>query len=140
MPPKTVPLPNIMFVSDDKDCALYHHTKHEDILDMIMEHIKTKALYSDLPEQIDGDNVNQWIFQFMMLRIDCDSNLRFIKRETIYTPLALMSFVSSFREKYLDKEADECVNSMVKESTRIYQVLREELKEIILKRFEHTFE
>jgi len=120
-------LPDVIFVSDERTGALFHHSKTDDIVDLLLEHVKIRALFEDPTESVAVDTSN-WIYQFGMMQIDCDVNLKFTKRSFIYHPQMLMDFVQSFRETALQSLPDKSISEMMSEIPVILQMLKTSLK------------
>jgi len=114
-------LPDVIFVSDERSGALFHHSKTDDIVDLLLEHVKIRALFEDPTESVCEDSSN-WIYQFGMRQIDCESNLKFTKRSFIYHPQLLMDFLQ------INSLPDTPVSEMLSEIPVILQTLRSSLR------------
>jgi len=92
MPPKTE-LPNLIFVSETRTGAMIHHSKIDDIANLIFDHFRGNVL-------IDKDQ--EPFFFFAAFVIDCTPSLHFTKR--------LMLFSHDEFKEVLNNIIFECVN------------------------------
>jgi hypothetical protein len=138
MPPKSPVLPDIIFVSDELSGAMFHHTKVDDIADLLVEHIKLRGVLGHIPNDIPEDT-SHWIYQFAMMQIDCDANLKFVKKRIIYHPELLYRFLQTFQTTLTENLLDENVLEVSIRLPNILQTLREALKREMEKSIENVF-
>jgi hypothetical protein len=138
MPPKSPVLPDIIFVSDELSGAMFHHTRVDDIADLLVEHIKLRGVLGDIPNDIPEDT-SEWIYQFAMMQIDCDANLKFVKKRIIYHPELLYNFLQSFQATFPHNLLDENILEVSTRFPNILQSLREALKREMEKSIENVF-
>ena len=117
---------------------MFHHTKVDDIADLLVEHIKLRGVLGDIPNDIPEDT-SEWIYQFAMMQIDCDANLKFVKKRIIYHPELLYNFLQSFQATFPHNLLDENILEVSTRFPNILQSLREALKREMEKSIENVF-
>jgi hypothetical protein len=136
MPPKSLPTPDIIFVSDEKPGALFHHTRLDDIVDLLLEHVKCRALFEDLPQDPSGV-----LFEFSMMQIDCEPSLKFIKKSIMYHPELFFQFLQSFHSRIgCAALLDQSLVQLPSALPHILQLMKDDLKKEIGEIIETLFE
>lgn len=140
MPPKSpANLPDIIFVSDDRAGALFHHTKIDDIADLLVDHIKSKVLFETFPNELPEDS-SPWIYQFAMIQIDCDPSLKFMKKGFVYHPGLLMSFLQTFLTTLSEPISEIPLSELPSKLPSIIINIKHELKQVLVNHIEELFE
>lgn len=133
MPPKSLPLPDLIFVSDELSGALLHHNNVDDLVDLLIEHVKTNILNLPGEEKEEDEELNikveDYVFQFAVFSIDCEPSFKFLKKEHVYGPFQLLKFIIQFIEGHSYTTLSNVpLNRLTKHSEKIFNDLRCELK------------
>jgi hypothetical protein len=140
MPPKTpANLPDIIFVSDDRAGALFHHTKIDDIADLLVDHIKSKVFFETFPDELPEDS-SPWIYQFAMIQIECEPSLKFMKKGFVYHPGLLMSFLQTFLSTLSEPIFEIPLSELPSKLPSLILTMKHELKQVLGNHIEELFE
>jgi len=92
MPPKTE-LPDLIFVSECRTGAMLHHSKIDDIVGLIVDHISSNVIFK---------NEEECFFYFAVFVIDCKASLHFTKKFMLFSHDEFKHVIDEINFKPLD--------------------------------------
>lgn len=95
MPPKQ-DLPDIIFVSESRTGAMLHHTRTDDLTNLILDHLKSSILIRPDPDPF---------FYFAAFSIECAQNLHFTKKFMIFSHDEFKDIIDELNIERVDVEA-----------------------------------
>lgn len=94
MPPKAE-IPDLIFVSESRTGAMIHHSRIEDISNLVLEHLKSSILLRPDPNPF---------FFFAAFTIECTPNLHFTKKFMIFSHDEFNDLIDGFNIERVDTD------------------------------------
>lgn len=132
MPPKQE-IPDLIFVSESRIGAMTHHTRIDDIVGLVFDHLKASVMMK---------KVDDPFFYFALFAIDCTPNLHFTKKSMIFSHDELKTMFDDTEIEHISPDdvgvtdLEEEIEKKMKETKK---TILPKIKDLVISYLEHFF-